>query len=58
MNMYKVIAKCGHVGKGKYIQIAFAVKANDGKEAAKIVRKFPRVKHDKKDAIINVIKLI
>lgn len=57
MNMYKVIAKCGHVGKGKYIPITFAINANDGKEAARIARNIPRVKHNKKDAIINVIKI-
>ena len=51
---YEVIAKCGHVGKKHYVPVKFAVIAEDGKEAAKMVRDFPRVKHDHKDAILNV----
>lgn len=53
-NYYEVIAKCGHVGKKHYIPVKFAVVAESGKEAAKKVRKFPRVKHNHKDAILNV----
>lgn len=56
-NYYEVTAKCGHVGRKKFIPIKFAVKAKDGKEAAKKVREFPRVKHDHKDAIIDVVKI-
>lgn len=56
-NYYEVIAKCGHVGKKHYVPIKFAVIAKDGKEAAKMVRQFPRVKHDHKDAILNVNKI-
>ena len=56
-NYYEVIAKCGHVGKKHYVPIKFAVIAKDGKEAAKIIRQFPRVKHDHKDAILNVNKI-
>ena len=48
---FKVEAKCGHVGHGKCIWITFATAAEDGKEAAKKVRDFKRVKHDHKDAI-------
>lgn len=51
---YMVIAKCGHVGKSKYIPIKFAVVAENGKAAAKKVREFPRVKHNHKDAILDV----
>ena len=51
---YKVIAKCGHVGRKNYIPIKFAVVAESGKEAAKKVRQFPRVKHNHKDAILDV----
>ena len=51
---YTVIAKCGHVGRKNYIPIKFAVVAESGKEAAKKVRQFPRVKHDHKDAILDV----
>ena len=56
-NYYEVIAKCGHVGKKYYIPIKFAVIAKDGKEAAKLARQFPRVKHNHKDAILNVNKI-
>ena len=51
---FMVIAKCGHVGKKNYITIKFAVVAESGKEAAKKVRQFPRVKHNHKDAILDV----
>ena len=51
---YTVIAKCGHVGRKNYSPVKFAVVAESGKEAAKKVRQFPRVKHDHKDAILDV----
>ena len=51
---FMVIAKCGHVGRKNYIPIKFAVVAESGKEAAKKVRQFSRVKHDHKDAILDV----
>ena len=54
---YKVKAKCGHVGRNNYIEKYFYVAAESGKEAALIVRYKPRVKHDKKDAILNVEKI-
>ena len=54
---YKVLAKCGHVGRNNYIIKCFYVKANDGEEAAKIVRQKPRVKHHHKDAIRDVIAI-
>lgn len=50
---YKVEAKCGHVGKNKFISKLFFVEADSGKEAANKVRFFPRVKHNRKDAILN-----
>lgn len=53
-NYYEVIAKCGHVGKKHYVPVKFVVVAESGKEAAKKVRQFPRVKHDHKDAILDV----
>ena len=49
-----VTTKCGHVGKNNYIVIDFAVKAETAKEAARKARHIPRVKHDWKDAIIEV----
>ena len=51
---FKVEAKCGHVGHGKCIWITFATAADNGKEAAKKVRNFKRVKHHHKDAIATV----
>lgn len=54
---YKVVAKCGHVGRNNYIPVQFAVIALNGKEAAKKVRNFPRVKHNHKDAILNCIEI-
>ena len=35
---YKVLAKCGHVGRNNYIEKDFFIKANSGKEAAYRVR--------------------
>ena len=57
MRMYQVVAKCGYVGRDYYVKKSFAVKAADGKEAAKIVRNYPRVKHHHKDAILDVIEI-
>ena len=57
MRMYKVTAKCGHVGRSHYVIKDFPVKANDGKEAAKIARELPRVKHHHKDAIRSVVEI-
>lgn len=54
MNFYEVKVKCGHVGKGKYIPKTLYIAAESGKLAASIARQTPRVKHHKKDAILNV----
>ena len=54
MRYYIVTAKCGHVGKGRYIPIPFAIRARSAAEAASIARRMPRVKHHHKDAIKNV----
>ena len=51
MEFYLVTTKCGHVGKGHYVPITFPIKAENGKEAAKIARMLPRVKHHHWDAI-------
>lgn len=51
---YKVTCKCGHVGKAHYVPISFALIANSKKEAAEKARSIPRVKHQHKDAILNV----
>ncbi len=57
MQYYKVQAKCGHVGRNNYILKYFYVKAEDGVDAAKIVRNKPRVKHHHKYAIQSVEKI-
>lgn len=54
MRYFKVVAKCGHVGRHHYIIKDFYIVANDGKEAALKVRYLPRVKHNRKDAILSV----
>ena len=54
---FEVTAKCGHVGKNKYIPITFFVNAESAKEAAEICRDIPRVKHDHRDAILNVAEI-
>ena len=51
---FKVNAKCGHVGRRKFINIDFAVVALNAKEAAAKARMFGRVKHHYKDAINSV----
>lgn len=57
LEMFEAVCKCGHVGREKYIPIPFPIKAESRKDAAKIARDMPRVKHDHKDAILNVIKI-
>lgn len=57
MNYFKVVVKCGHVGKNKFIIQDLFVEAENGKEAAKIARQTGRVKHHHKDAIRAVEKI-
>lgn len=57
MEHYAVTAQFGHVGKGKYIPKTIPVYSENGKEAAEKVRWMPRVKHHRKDAIIDVRKI-
>ena len=57
MKYYKVTAKCGHVGKGFYYPGDLFIKAENGRAAAKVARDMPRVKHDHKDAILNVVEI-
>lgn len=52
-----VTAKCGHVGRNKYIEKNLTIMANSGKEAAIKARNYPRVKHHWKDAIVDVIEV-
>jgi hypothetical protein len=51
---YAVTCKCGHVGRHRYMPITFPVVADSKKDAARIARDIPRVKHDHKDAILGV----
>lgn len=52
-----VTAKCGHVGKNKYIEKNLTIIAISKKEAAEKGRAYPRVKHNWKDAIIDVVEV-
>ena len=54
---YAVTTKCGHVRRSKYVEVTFAIAAESGKEAARIGRDMPRVKHDLPMAIINVVRI-
>ncbi|HKM29827.1 MAG TPA: leucine-rich repeat domain-containing protein [Bacilli bacterium] len=51
INYYGVVCKCGHVGRNNYYPVEFGVEASSRKEAARIAREIPRVKHHHKDAI-------
>lgn len=57
MEFYLVTTKCGHVGKTSYMPITFPVKAENGREAAKIARGYPRVKRNHWDAILECRKV-
>lgn len=57
MKYFKVYAKCGHVGRNNYLLKWLYIIASSKKEAASIARNTPRVKHDHKDAIRNVIEI-
>lgn len=54
---FKVVAKCGHVGRGKCIYVAFATIAENARAAAQKARYYKRVKHDHKDAIQSVMEI-
>jgi len=54
LKFFEVTAKCGHVGAGRYYAGKFYVRAENKREAGVKVRLMPRVKHDKKHAIISV----
>ena len=57
MKHYAVTAQFGHVGRGKYLPKTIAILAESGEEAAEKVRWMPRVKHHRKDAILDVRKI-
>lgn len=54
---YAVTCRCGHVGPNNYVEIVFAIIAFNGKEASAKARKIARVKHNKKNAIIDCRKV-
>lgn len=54
MKRYIVTVKAGHVGRKYYIPLKFPIQATSKKEAAAFARQIPRVKHDHKDAILDV----
>ena len=54
---YAVHCRCGHVGLNHYVEIVFAIMANNRKEASEKARGFARVKHHKKNAIINCYEI-
>ena len=53
-NYWLVTLKGGHVGRNNYIVFSYPLYAESGKEAARIGRTLPRVKHDAKDAVLDV----
>lgn len=57
LEMFEAVCKCGHVGKSHYVIISFPLMAQSKKDAARIARGMPRVKHDYQDAILNVFKI-
>lgn len=57
MKYYRVEAMCGHVGRRHYLAVSFAVKAANAHEATAKVRCFPRVKHDKSEAILSCVEI-
>ena len=54
---YAVHCRCGHVGLSHYVEIVFAIMASSRKEAAEKARGFARVKHNKKNAIIDCYEI-
>ena len=54
---FKVVCKCGHVGRRGYVPIQFPIRAESAKKAAAIARQIPRVKHNHKDAILDVCEI-
>ncbi len=56
MGYYLIFCKGGHVSKRYYMPICFPIEAENGREAAALARKYPRVKRDHKDAILYCVK--
>lgn len=56
-NCYEVLCKGGHVGRNHYYPMYIYIMAEDGRTAAAQARRQARVKHDHKDAILQVQKI-
>lgn len=54
---YKVVCRCGHVGRKKYVPIAFAIRAMSKGMAMEIAINKPRVKHHSLNDVISVIEI-
>ena len=57
MKYFLVTAKCGHVGRGKYIEIEFPIFAESKSAAAQMCLKRPKVKKHLKNAITSVCEI-
>ena len=57
MKYFVVTAKMGHVGRHSYYRGRLYIATSSKKEAARLARGVPRVKHDRKDAIIDVVEI-
>ena len=57
MKYYLVTAKCGHVRRMFFIPVTYSVEALSRSEAAAAAREIPRVKHDHRDAILEVTEV-
>jgi len=54
MKKFAVIAKCGHVGRGRYIERVFPVIAESASAAAQMILCAPKVKKQLQNAITSV----
>ena len=57
MKYFLVTAKCGHVGRGKYLEIEFPIFAESKSAAAQMCLKRPKVKKHLKNAISSVCEI-
>ncbi len=55
LKKYIVEAKGGHVGRMYYMPVRLPIEATSKKEAARIARDTPRIKHHHEDAILSVV---
>ena len=57
MNYYLVTAKCGHVGKGRYVEVDFPIYAETKSDAAQMCLRRGKVKKHLKNAISCVYEI-